>query len=177
MFRAGLFCLLPATFPPLHPVLYPVFCILYLSCVLHWNAHLWLFQVSTKDSCSSPGGAKGASPWHLISIPVGNISADTWFSSRHLSTPYGMWEMVCWDVGSQEEKNCANPVHQLFVLSCARVLTPMTQTLAGKSAADRSVWGPEVTRPATMIRLHWCVGSSKKPQGWDERQIGAQGQH
>lgn len=74
-------------------------------------------------------------------------------------------------------RNCANPVHWLSVLSCARVLTPTTQTLAGKSAADGSVWDPEVTRSPSMVRLHCCVGSSKKTQGWDERQIGAQGWH
>lgn len=59
-------------------------------------------------------------------------------------------------------RNCAIAVHQLLVLSCARVLTPMTQTLAGKSAADGSVWYSEVTRSPITVRLQCSVGSSKK---------------
>lgn len=74
-------------------------------------------------------------------------------------------------------RSCAIPVHQLSLFSCARGLTPTTQTLAGKSAADGSVWYPEMTRSPITVRLCCRVRSSEKPQGWDERQIGAQGQH
>lgn len=62
-------------------------------------------------------------------------------------------------------RSCAIPVHQLSLFSCARGLTPTTQTLAGKSAADGSVWYPEMTRSPITVRLHCRVRSSEKPQG------------
>lgn len=121
MFRAGLFCLLPATLPPLHPVLYPVSCIPYLSCILHWNAHPCIFKISTRDSCQRLGKAKGglSLTLHLIAIPVGNISADTWFSSRHLSTPYG--ERYAERSGARNKELCKScpPAFCVKLCTCA----------------------------------------------------------
>lgn len=77
--------------------------------------------------------------------------------------------------GARNKELCKScpPAFCVKLCTCAE---PTTQTLAGRSAADGSVWDPEVTR-STTVRLHCTVGSSEKPQGWDERRIEAQGQH
>lgn len=173
MFRAGLFCFLPATLPPLYLVVYPVFCIYPVSCS---ETHIHAFFKSAQKICSK-GQKMPKEPLLDISYPfLWGTSWQTLGSTPDISPLH--IECERWydeRSGARNMKSCKSCALAFCAKLCTCADSNHTDT-GWRVSSQRVSLGPRDDQISHQVLL-CCVGSSKKPQGWDERQIGAQGQH